>query len=195
MANIRLNKDFQQRLAKDINPSDNITMTEYLEDKPRKVLVGDLRDFILADKSVITAKLDDNAVTTAKILKDAVTEDKILNGAVTKDKILDGAVTKDKLSQTLQDSLSDTKTAASAAQTAASAANNAAIEAKTTADTQGESISALAQDLLDENLSRLEAEGVLLDSITSLVEALGESASEIAALKQDIADLQKQLDW
>ncbi|MDR1097452.1 MAG: hypothetical protein LBL57_04905 [Tannerella sp.] len=66
-------------------------------------------------------------------------------------------------------------------------------------DTEGKalqlSVSDLAQDLLDENLSRLEAEGVLLDSIASLVEALGESASEIAALKKDIADLQKQLDW
>jgi hypothetical protein len=58
-----------------------------------------------------------------------------------------------------------------------------------------QSISTLQQDILDEAASRIEAEGVLLDSIISLVEALGESAKEIETLKQDITDLQEQLDW
>jgi hypothetical protein len=50
------------------------------------------------------------------------------------------------------------------------------------------SIGTLAQDILNENASRLEAEGVLLDSIISLVQSLGECSREIETLK-------KQLDW
>jgi hypothetical protein len=62
-------------------------MTEYLEDKPRKVLVGDLRDFILADNSVTTEKILKEAVTTERIKDDAVTTAKIAEGAVTEKNI------------------------------------------------------------------------------------------------------------
>jgi hypothetical protein len=124
---------------------------------------------VVAGGSITADKLADKAVITAKLDDNAVTEGKILNGAVIPEKLSQAYFTTTE-GEALQLSV----------------------------DTQVQalqlSVDTLAQDLLNENSSRLEAERVLLESIVSLVEALGESAREIEILKQDITGLQKQLD-